>query len=233
MASSTVGNFFGYRAAEELILGLGFHWGSDIIDEFIIVLGQFTRVRRWVARWLSLGVSRILGLEGISIESIVIGHEIVAAFAILQNQIADVRVNKLRAFALQQTDTTLVDGTARVGALALSSQRGDISVHFLARVATHSSQFLLRVLLRLDIATLSSRCKLQFLVLALDKLVLHRKFVLSAHAAMRVKVYHAELDVFLCLSEAERSRDLVVKVDFFPVENENVATSDYITSRVH
>ena len=50
---------------------------------------------------------------------------------------------------------------------------------------------------------------------------------------MCVEVSNAELDILLLLAEAERSRNLIVKVDLFLVEDEYVAARDHIACWVY
>ena len=50
---------------------------------------------------------------------------------------------------------------------------------------------------------------------------------------MLIKVLHTEFHSLILLAEAVRSRDLVVKVHLFLIEDKNVATSDHITCWIY
>ena len=74
---------------------------------------------------------------------------------------------------------------------------------------------------------------LKLLVLSLHILVLHRKFVLLAHAPVLAEVLHAELHSLVLLAEAVRCWDLVIEVDLLLVEDEYVASRDDVARWVN
>ena len=80
-------------------------------------------------------------------------------------------------------------------------------------------------------STLSACLLLQFEILSLNEFILHRKLILLSHTSMRTEVLDRVLDI-LGLLEAVGGGDFVIKVNFFLVEDESVASCDDITFHV-